>query len=217
MFKVSTPPELIDARLPAKPKKPITPWIAFVRERKNELLAQKGKMSAPELTSILSEEWKQVDQSRYDEEFKQKHEEYQKLVEEYENSLTNEQRDLLDLQRTLKRETKAAKMLRKTNPPIMPRNPANLYCHERCKQGDFKEMLKYKKPSQLFSDIFKEYRSLSESEKQKYINMQEEDKVRFQQEFIAWYEGIQANENLTKVAREQADVVRARLKALNYI
>lgn len=206
-----------EAQLPLKPKKPITPWILFVRERKDEILSRKDKMTAAELAVILAKEWKHIDKTKYEREYKQNHEEYMKLAERYEKSLTDEQRNILDLQKSLKRETKAAKMLRKTNPPILPRNPANLYCHERSKQDDFKEMLKFKKPAQVFSDIFKEYREMSDETKKRYIDMQEEDKARFQHEFLSWYEGVQNNENLTKAARDQANVMRDRLKSLNYI
>jgi transcription factor A len=203
--------------VPEKPKKPVTPWISFVRERKDEVLRQRGKMSASQLSVILAQEWKHTDKAKYEQEYKQKHEEYMRLVEDYQNSLTPEQIDQLDLRKSAKRESKAMKQLRKTNPPVMPRNPANLYCHERSKQDDFKEMLKHKKAAQVFSDIFKEYRQLSDAEKQKYIEMQEEDKARFQKEFLAWYESVQANENLTKAAREQANMMRERLVAMNYI
>uniref|UniRef100_A0A6G1S5T6 Transcription factor A, mitochondrial n=1 Tax=Aceria tosichella TaxID=561515 RepID=A0A6G1S5T6_9ACAR len=211
------PATLENVNLPERPKKPPTPWISFVRERKDEVFRQRGKITAAQLAVILAPEWKQVDKSRYEEEYKRKHEEYMKLVENYQSSLTPEQVDLLDFMKTAKRETKASKLLRKTNPPVLPRNSANLYCHERSKQDDFKEMLKYKKAAQVFSDIFREYREMSEEKKKKYIELQEEDKARFQHEFLEWYEGVQTDENLTKAARDQANMMRDRYKALNYI
>lgn len=211
------PPALADVDLPDKPKKPETPWISFVRERKDEVFRLKGKMTAAELAVILAPEWKQTDKTRFEEEYKQKHNKYMELVENYQRSLTPEQLDLLNFKKSTERQTKASKLLRKTGPPVLPRNPANIYCHERSKHDDFKEMLKYKKAAQVFSDIFKEYRSLSDEQKRKYLEMQDEDKVRFQQEFLDWYEGVQNNENLTKAAREQADKMRDRFRALKYI
>lgn len=204
--------------LPNRPKKPVTPWIMFVRERKDQVIAEHGsKMSAAEISKILAKEWQRIDKSRYENEYKRLHQDYERRIKAYEDALTDEQLDLIGFQKEAKRESRAMKQLKKTGPPVMPRNPANLYCHVRSKQDDFKELLKTKRPPEVFKEIFQEYRSLSDSEKQKYLAMQEEDKSRFQQEFLAWFEGVQNNENLTKAVREQANQMRERLRALKYI
>lgn len=206
-----------DINLPQRPKRPITPWLAFVRDKKDDVLKQKDKMTAAELAVVLAKEWKQTDKSRYQEEYDRQQQDYHRKLEEYNNSLTEEHRDYLVLQKKFNREHKAEKQLRKTKPPVLPRNPANLYCQERSKHADVKDQMKHRKPANVFSDIFKEYRELSECEKKKYLEMQEEDKSRFQHEFLVWYESIQNNENLTKATREKADALRARFKSLNYI
>lgn len=211
------PADLVDVNLPEKPKKPVTPWISFVRERKDEVLRRKAKMTAAELAVILAREWKQMDKTKYEQEYKAQQEQYKNLIEHYQTSLTADQLDLLEFQKNAKREAKASKLLRKTHLPVLPRNAANFYCQERSKQNDFKEQLKYKKSAQLFSEIFKEYKGLSDDEKAKYIEMQDEDRARFQHEFIGWYESVQTNENLTKAAREQANMLRDKFKARKYI
>lgn len=181
-------------------------------------MAQHGsRMNAAQLSVILAKEWKDAERSGYQREYQRLHDDYERRVREYEELLTEEQRDIIAVQKEMKRETKASKELRKTRPPVLPRNSANLYFQERSQQDDVKELRKTRKTADVFSDIFKEYRSLSESEKRKYLDMQEEDKSRFQHEFLIWFEGIQSNENLTKAAREQANAMRERLKALSYI
>lgn len=206
-----------DVILPTKPKRPITPWLAFVRDRKDDILRQKDKMTAAELTVILSREWKYIDKTRYEQVYSQQVQEYQRKLTDYEQSLTKEHKRHIKLQKEEKRQARADKLLKKTNPPVLPRNPANLFCHERSKDADIKELLKSKKSSEVFKDIFREYRSLSDMEKKRYINMQADDKSRFQNEFLAWYEGIQKDETLTKAALDKADALRDRYKSLKYI
>lgn len=215
--KVNTAIMGADIDLPTKPRKPITPWLAFVREKKDDILKLKEKMAASELATILAKEWKNTDKTKYEREYDEKYQEYLRQVQNYQNSLTDQHRNYLNLKKDAKRESKALRQLRKTKIPVWPRNSANLFCKERCKQADIKEQMKHRKPHDVFRDLFKEYRALTDAEKKKYIDMQEEDKSRFQNEFLAWYEGVQSNDELNRSALEQANKMRDRLKALNYI
>lgn len=202
--------------LPQRPKKPVTPWISFLRDHKDEQLRHRS-MKASELAAILAKEWQSADKSRYLEEYKQRQEEYRRAIESYESSLNDQQRALIKLKKDLKRESKAMKKLRSLNPPILPRNPANMYCVERCKDPDIKARMKIKKSSLVLGDLFAEYRNLSPSEKERYLELQQKDKQRFQHEFNQWYNGIQSDSSLSKTVREKADLLHARFKALNWI
>jgi len=174
-------------------------------------------MTAAEMSVILAKEWKQTDKTRYEEAYKRQQQEYHQKKREYFESLTQEQKDALDMLKDAKRHEKATKQIRKTKPPTLPRNPANLYCHVRSQHEDIKAEMKRRKASDVFKDIFREYRELPEEEKKKYIEMQEHDKQRFQHEFLSWYEGIQENEFLSKTAREKAEALRERYSQLKYI
>lgn len=203
--------------LPTKPKKPLTPWLAFVKDRKDEVLSQKYKMTASELAVILSKEWRYLDKSKYEKEYHERRDEYLRQTENYENSLTNQQREYLGIRKNLLREDKALRYLKRSKPPKLPRTCANFYCTERCKEPEIKEAMKSGNSGKVFSDLFKEYRSLSEYEKEKYVKLAQQDRVRFQEEFRLWYEGVLATPNLNKNVHEQANIMHAKFEALNYI
>lgn len=205
-----------EAGLPSKPKKPETTWIAFVRDNKEKYLKQKP-MIATELTTLLSKEWQIADKSRYEQEYLWKREEYRQAIESYKNSLTDEQRAVIKINKSLKKESKAMKILRHTKPPVLTRNPANLYCVERCKEPDIKERLKHEKSSLVLRDLFADYRNLSDSEREKYVEMQQKDKLRFQHEFHQWYDRIKSDPSLSKTVHDKANTLHARFKALNWI
>lgn len=207
----------LSADLPLKPKKPVTPWIAFLQDRKSDYANYGQGMKATEMSVILSKEWREMDRSKYEDDYKRKHEEYLRAVQEYEDSLTDEQRDAIKSYKDVVRQVKAKKQIFKSHPPRLPRNAANMFCHHRSKQHDVKEDLQRRKPGAVFKDLFEEYRNLSADEKKRYIDMQEEDKTRFAREFKVWYESIQNNENLTRAARDHAEQMRGKLLALNYI
>jgi len=203
--------------LPTPPKKPVTPWIVFVRERKDEILNQHHKMRANELAMILARDWRAMNKDKYEEDYRRRHDEYLKEKENYENSLTDAQRDLIRLNKSLKKFAKTMRQFRKTKPPTLPRNSANLFCQLRSRDSDFREKLKHMKIAKAFSDLFKEYNSLPPEEKEKYLKMQEEDKERFRREFSSWYDSIMADDNLSKQVREEAKSMMVRFKAQNYV
>lgn len=203
--------------LPLRPKRPIIPWIAFMRERKDRVLSQKQNMSAPEMAVILAREWKLVDKSRYEQEYNRRREEYQRQVENFENSLNDKHRDLIDIQKDIAREDKASRVIRRTKPPKLPRNPVNLYILEKCQQPDIKEQLKTRKASEVLAALAKEYTNLDESIKARYVAKQKDDVSRFQKEFQIWYDGVRADKKMSKTALKQADLMYKRFKALKYI
>lgn len=206
-----------EVNVPAKPKRPPSSWVAFVKDRKNDILRQKQNMTASEMAVILSKEWKSMDKSKYEQEYLKQREEYARLNEEFKSSLTDEQKEYIQIMKTMEKENKALRELRKTKPPKMPRNAANLYCLERCQHPDVKDQLKTSKSSQVFSNLFKEYRTLNDSEKEKYFRLHQDDIKRFKNEFLNWYDNIQQDTNLSEAAKEQADIMKIRFQTLNYI
>lgn len=198
--------------MPPKPKKPITPWIMFVRDTKDSIISRYGKISAAKLSVILSREWKESDKTPYQQRYQQLHDDYKNQLENFMASLSDQQLDHLNTRREAKREIKSLKLLRKTNPPPRPRNKANFYCQDRVKQADMIEYRKTHSLAETLKKVFEDYRSLSEEQKKKYEEMELEDKGRFQHEFLCWYEEIQCDVNLPKSVRDQANAMRERLK-----
>lgn len=203
--------------LPVKPKKPITPWVAFVKDRKDQVLSQKQGMTAAEMAQRLSREWKNLDRSRYEREYNDRREIYLKEVEDYKNALTDQHREYLAVKRSLIKENKALKSIRKTKPPKLPRTCTNLFTQERWSSPEVQEELKTRPATEILKDLFKEYRELSPERKEKYVIMQQEDKIRFKNEFLRWYETVKDDKSLSHAAREQADIMKAKFEALSYI
>lgn len=202
--------------LPVKPKKPYTAWVAFVLDRKDALMRNE-KMTAVELSIRLAQEWKQTDKSDYLNDYKRRREEFDRKLEEFKNSITQSDKDLIESNRALLKQRKSINQLSRTKPPKLPANPANFYIKDRLKQADMQEKLKTNKVSELFKILFNEYRSLRPEEKEKYIQMRQEDKLRFIDEFNNWYHETKNNPKLNKLAKKQADTMYARVKALYYI
>lgn len=203
--------------LPIKPKKPVTPWVAFVRDRKDDLMNQHRGITAAEMAQILAREWKNSDKSQYEKEYDDRRQVYLKKVEEYENSLTDQHREYLAVKKNLVKENRALKSIRRTKPPKLPRTCTNLFTQKRWNSPDIQELVKYRSTTEVLRDLFKEYRGLSPEEKAKYIAMQQEDRLRFKREFSEWYESVKNDGSLTHAAREQADIMLAKFKALSYI
>lgn len=196
-------PVLSKVQLPVRPKKPMTPFLAFIQERKEEILRDKP-MNASRLVSVLSKEWATVNKSRYEQEFQQKLVEYHRAIEFYRSSLTDEHRAVIQHQKDLRDQSKAKREFRRTKPPVLPRSPANLYISERCHDPDVKEQMKNRKSALVLKDLREEYNNLSDSTKEKYVKLQQEDRLRFKHEFEQWHERIRSDPNVSKVVQDKA-------------
>lgn len=211
-FSFSYPSLQAQTSIPEKPKKPVTPWIAFIRDRRGDILRQKPDASVTEITSTLAKEWRQMDKSRYIDDYQRRRDEHSRRVEAYENSLTFEQLNLIEQEKSKKRESRAQKEIKKTNPPTKPRNAANLFISSRSNDLDVRERLKHSSMAEILKSLAEEYRNLSDSEKQRYLNMQEDDRQRYRQQFAQWYDSIQKRTDLTKAARQIAETMRIKAK-----
>lgn len=213
------PAHLLEAEacLPTKPKKPVTPWLAFLHEKKDDVVLKNGPMTASQLASHLANEWRTIDKTKYQLEFKHKLENYHRAVESYRNSLSDEQRAVIEYQKNLKKESKELKKLRSTKLPTLPRNPINIYCSERSKDPDIKDQMKTRKAISVLRDLFQEYRHLSDFDKEKYVGLQKKDRLRFEHEFNEWYENVMSDSNLSETIRDKAKTLRARFQNLSYI
>lgn len=206
-----------EVNLPNKPKKPPCPWITFVQEKKGSLLQQMPGVPISQITPIIAREWKSIDQTRYLKEFEQKVAKYKEQLDHYNNSLTDEQLKYLKLKKSLLRDHNAFKELRKTKPlPLFPRNSANLYAAERYKDPVIKRRIEQEGSQAVGKSIFEEYRNLSQVEKDKFSKQQQEDRLRFKQEFDQWYKNICEDGSIRRAVREQADALHQRLKSINY-
>lgn len=203
--------------VPPPPKKPKTPWLLFVSDRRDEYLRRNPDATATQLISSLAKEYNSSDVSKYHQMYDQLHEDYLKSRVSYEQSLTDEQRSQLEQTKESKRLNRIKKEVNKLKPPVLPRNAANLYCAEMCLKDDVKEQFKSKTSSSVFSELFAKYRTFDEQTKRKYVELQAKDRVRFKSEFNNWYEKVMNDNNVRAGVKNYIEAMHARYKLLGYI
>ena len=86
--------------LPEKPKRPPSPWILFLSERRNQLKHQPEyeDLTLMEMTKKISEEWRsfdELDTIPYREKYNELLSSYKRRMEEYKTSLTPEEKRVL--------------------------------------------------------------------------------------------------------------------------
>lgn len=193
--------------LPIKPKKPNTPYLLYMMERKQSILRDQPGMSVVPLSKIIANEWKNVDRTQYVRAYESAHSIYKKKLEEYNESLTQEQKDYLKIRDDLRRQHNAFKELRKAcPPPKQPIHKSSMYTRHTLAKPEYKELIKQKPMGEIFKQVHEEYQNLSDEEKDKYERLAQEDRVRYEKELDEWYAKIKADLSIRKSVREQANV-----------
>lgn len=196
--------------LPPKPKRPANPFAIFVKEKRGTFINMAPTASAPEIISMLGKEWKHMDKSKYEEEFRRRRDEYSEEIERYNNSLSEEQRDLLKQEVSVAKQLKARRELLSTRPPKYPRSANNLYISQRVSDSDMQEIKRHEGISEMFKRVNAEYRNLPFEEKQKFKSMAEDDRERYRLEFVEWYKRVQQRDDLRLITRRAIKDMAAR-------
>lgn len=200
----------IDVSLPPRPKRPPNSFAMFLKEKREVFANMAPTATAPEIVSMLGKEWRNMDKSKYEEEFKRRREEYLDQVELYKNSLSDEQRELLKQEKSDAKKSKTRRELLSTKPPKHPRSPNNLYLSQRVVDPDMQELRRNQGVSEVFKRLNAEYRQLPDAEKQKFRSMADEDRERYRQEFVEWYRNVQQRDDLRVSTREIIKEMAAR-------
>lgn len=203
------------AGMPEKPKRPRTPWIEFVTEKKNKY--HEEGMNAVELARLIAKEWESTDKTRYQKEYERAREIYRQKKQIYESSLTEQQREYLGVMKEVKEEEKNIRRMRALKPPRRPRNALTLFIKEKCQNDTTKEAMKTNPPTQVLNRLGQEFKDLSDYEREIYVRKAEEDKLRFKDEFLAWYESVVSDESLPASIQMRIKAMHDRYKGLNYI
>lgn len=107
--------------VPAKPKKPLTPFFRFLKEERPKLVIANPNLAMVDSVREVAKKWSVVDDStkkKLNEEFKKEQVEYLKKRTVYENNLTEEQKyDIQMAKQELehKKEKRAYKKVRTFN------------------------------------------------------------------------------------------------------
>ncbi|XP_022905122.1 transcription factor A, mitochondrial-like [Onthophagus taurus] len=187
--------------LPEKPKKPQTTFIRFCQEHRAEVVKSNPSVKLGEITKILAEKWKTVNEDvkkAYEEKYKKEMVKYTKEHLDYLASLTDQQKQILSDYAKEKKHIKETKKLHQfykdSNKPKRPKGPYMWYVTE--KSSIDKQPLRT-----LLSECKGKWMNMSESEKLKYTQMYEDDKKRYETEMEAW-EGKMIEEGHLNVIRK---------------
>lgn len=140
-------------RDPARPKRAMTPFLYYACEQRNILKARGDKMTLPEQSKHIATMWKAVeDKSIYIEQAKKDRARYEDEMSRYEPP------------KKIKRPRSSyAFFMKNMREKISNENPD-------------------KNPRELMANIAAAWKNISDTEKEKYNHMAEEDKKRYAQE-----------------------------------
>nr|ANA11557.1 mitochondrial transcription factor A [Dastarcus helophoroides] len=193
--------KVAELNIPEKPKRPLTPYMRFVKANKAELLKQQPDSKQSELVKLSALKWKTVDPSlkeKYEAEYKSENEAYARLYLAYTAKLTDEQKQALKELSLEKRSNKQKRVMRKKNKeegkPKKPLTPHMQYMMDLAKQEN-------KKIPELMKEIKDRFHALSEIEKQKYEIKYKTEKEKFDKDLKAWEEKM-ISEGKTELVRQ---------------
>lgn len=143
-------------RDPARPKRAMTPFLFYACEQRNILKANGDKMTLPEQSRYIAAQWKTVtDKSKYIEQSKKDRARYDDEMSRY-----------VPPHKIVRPRSSYAFFMKDARARISKEHPD-------------------KNPRELMPFIAQAWKNISESEKQKYIDMAKEDKARYAQEKAA--------------------------------
>lgn len=172
-----------------RPRRPLGPFMLYFYDRMKQYREQSGKEIPT--AKIVSSEWKQLDEETkalYLEKYEKANKSYVERVKIY-NEIGAGQNQII---RRANNENKIyykklRKRLQELNVPKKARSALNFFLQEHLK--DRKYTLK---------EALELWRSMSDEEKSKYLEMQGEDRLRFEREAATW-KLMSCRENVKKL------------------
>ncbi|XP_068957921.1 transcription factor A, mitochondrial isoform X2 [Petaurus breviceps papuanus] len=178
-----------DCTLSNFPKKPWSSYIRFTMERRPMLKAQYPHLKSTEVIKKLAEAWRELPESQkkiYEEATKAELKIYKEESSKYMAKLNPDQKKILKEEKrrrkTKKEIIKKKRELTAFGKPKKPRSGYNIFVSEHFKEakgGSSQEKLK---------SLNKEWSNLSPSRKQVYLQLAEDDRIRFANEIKSWEE-----------------------------
>ncbi|XP_072378435.1 transcription factor A, mitochondrial-like [Diabrotica undecimpunctata] len=172
--------------IPEKPKKPLTPYLQFLNQRRNIIVKENPNIGPKDVLRKLSEEWKQVSEeqkAKMKEKFHEESEMYDKKILKFNTDLTEEQREVLQLANNEKKEQrkkrKTTKLLKETHKPKRPQGPYLLYLQEQSKIRNVPLNI-------LMKTIKNDWAEVPESQKEKFKAQYAKENEKYELELEKW-------------------------------
>ncbi|NXK40387.1 TFAM factor, partial [Piprites chloris] len=190
-----------------RPKRPLTAYFRFMKENRPAFREKNPEASSMELIKKLAGAWKELPASQkqvYEEARRTDWQRYGEQMARYKAQLTPAQAAALKEERrrqlARRRSLRAKRELAVLGKPKRPRTGFNIFVSEKFQESEgISPMGKLKK-------LFDAWQKLSTSQKQPYLQLAEDDKVRYENEMKSW------EAKMVELGRE--DLVRAKKKRL---
>ncbi|KAM9061054.1 transcription factor A, mitochondrial [Sarcophilus harrisii] len=192
-----------DCTLSNAPKKPLSAYIRFTMEHRPLLKEQNPDLKSTEIIKKLAEAWRELPQSKkkvYEEATKAEFEVYKEENSKYIAELNHAEKKNLKEEKRRKRVRKEIikkkRELTIFGKPKKPRSGYNIFISEHFKEG------KGISSQETMKILNEEWKNLSPSQKQVYLQLAEDDKIRYANEIKSW------EEKMIEIGRE--DLLRFR-------
>ncbi|NXH14231.1 TFAM factor, partial [Bucco capensis] len=170
-----------------RPKRPLSAYFRFLKEKRDVFKQKNPEMNTVQLVKKMAGAWKELPASQkqvYEEARKTDWERYKEQLAVYEAQLTPAQAVALKEERRKrllrKRSLRVKKELAMLGKPKRPRSSFNIFVSENFQQSEgISPVAKLKK-------LFDVWQKMSSSQKQPYLQLAEDDKVRYENEMKSW-------------------------------
>ncbi|XP_054030616.1 transcription factor A, mitochondrial [Dryobates pubescens] len=170
-----------------RPKRPLTAYCRFLKDNHLAFKQKNPESSSSELLKKLAGAWRELPESQkqaYAEAQKAEWQRYKEQVEAYKAQLTPAQAAALKEERrkrlARRRSVRAKRELSVLGKPKRPRTGFNIFVSE-----NFQECQGIT-PMAKMKQLFDSWQKLSTSQKQPYLQLAEDDKVRYANEMKSW-------------------------------
>ncbi|XP_058805307.1 transcription factor A, mitochondrial isoform X2 [Phymastichus coffea] len=189
--------------VPLPPKKPLNPYIKFVKELRPKVVQNQPDLKATDIVKVMAEEWRNCDpelKKSYQKKFLLEMQDYLAALEKYNNSISKEQRDLIDAAKVKQKkhleQTKILAKQEELGKPKKPFSPFLGYLEEKkayWKDGNYQAFLK---------EMSQEWKNMSDDLKQKYVMKTKAQMDKYKEEIMKWEERM--------IREGHLDVVRSK-------
>ncbi|XP_044518883.1 transcription factor A, mitochondrial [Gracilinanus agilis] len=178
-----------DCTLCNVPKKPLTAYIRFVMDRQAQLKQQNPDLKRTEVVKALAQTWRELPESEkkvYEEATKADFKKYREELSKYKAELDNDQKRNLKEEKQIKRARKEIikkkRELTVFGKPKKPRTGYNIFIAEHFKDP------KGLSSQEMLKALNQEWKNLAFTRKQVYLQLAEDDKIRYANEIKSWEE-----------------------------
>ncbi|CAI9177815.1 unnamed protein product [Rangifer tarandus platyrhynchus] len=204
-FSFAYVPKWFSSNLSGYPKKPMTSYVRFSKEQLPIFKAQNPDAKNSELIRKIAKLWRELPDSEkkiYEDAYRADWQIYKEEINRIQEQLTPSQMVSLEkeiMQKRLKKKALIKKReLTMLGKPKRPRSAYNIFIAERFQEArDGTSQVKLKA-------INENWKNLSNSQKQVYVQLAEDDKIRYYNEMKSW------EEQMMEVGRE--DLIRRSMK-----